>query len=484
MRLRRFRGDDINLPAGGADDTERDVAIEFRKLTCRMVRTYFAWPLLVAPLLIPGRATAQEDPPRLSPLRLVSPAGKPVTPSATSAGEELRVAGQAPPRQILFPAGANRRGTVPGSTANNTSATAPAQTVAPTQTATAQNSSDNATDSGNGKAAAEPSRELHARIQKVLAHFKDQRLNSQENSPWQVMHRVVAYGVETQIEVGRPGGQKQPAIGWLLFNQPFRGQRILTTRQGKVYGVEGAGVQGHAGQLLAILAQSQLQRDYPIHAGGAEFTVEDLIRSEQLTCRSGTELTFKLIGLSHYLPSDATWTSDDGQRWSIERLVREEIAQRIQGGTCGGTHRLMGLTYAVVTRKRQGLELTGDFKRAATYLNDYLDYALKLRNPDGSFSTSFLEGRAADPDPAARLRTTGHVLEWMVFAMSDEALRDPQVIDSVTYLTQLLEQQPQRAWEIGPLGHALHALAIYDRRVWGEQSELTEDVSSAFSEIR
>ena len=313
-----------------------------------------------------------------------------------------------------------------------------------------------------------PPTELRDRITAVLQKFEDQRLNSRENSPWQVMHRVVAYGVDTQIEVGRSGGPKQSAIGWLLYNQPFRGQRILTTRGEQVYGVEGAGVQGHAGQLLAILAQSRLQRDYPIRVGSREFTVEDLIRSEQQTCRSGTELTFKLIGLSYYRPSDSTWTTPDGQTWSSERLVREEIAQRIQGGTCGGTHRLMGLTYAVVMRKQQGLEITGDFERASTYINEYIDYALKLRNPDGSFSTAFLERRAASPDPAARLRTTGHILEWLSFAVSEEALREQEFVDSVEYLTGLLESSPQRSWEIGPLGHALHGLSIYQQRVWGQ----------------
>ncbi|MDA7978109.1 MAG: hypothetical protein MPJ50_04985 [Pirellulales bacterium] len=337
-------------------------------------------------------------------------------------------------------------------------------------------------DEGNGdveKSAekALPPLELRSRIATVLDRYENRPLNSGENSPWQVMHRIVAYGVETQIEVGRPGGVHQSAIGWLLFNQPFRGQRLLVARNNSVYGKEGRGLQGHGGQLLAILAQSKLQRDYPIRVGEQEFSVEDLIRSEQRTCRARTELTFKLIGLAHYLPSDTTWKSDDGQAWSIERLVREEISQRIQGGTCGGTHRLMGLTYAVVRRKQQGLELTGDFARAATYINEYIDYALKLRNPDGSFSTSFLEHRAMNPDLSVRLRTTGHILEWLAFAVSDDTLRDPEIVESVEYLTQILEQSPNRNWEVGPLGHALHALALYQQRVWGKPQPRRETAS-------
>jgi len=52
-------------------------------------------------------------------------------------------------------------------------------------------------------------------------------------------------------------------------------------------GVIGVGLQGHPGQLLAVLAQAQLRRDYPIWVAGREFKVDDLIENEKLTCRGG-----------------------------------------------------------------------------------------------------------------------------------------------------------------------------------------------------
>ena len=45
---------------------------------------------------------------------------------------------------------------------------------------------------------------------------------------------------------------------------------------------------------------------------GRDYTVEDLVKQEQATCRPGTELTFKLIGLMHYLKSDTKWKDDTG----------------------------------------------------------------------------------------------------------------------------------------------------------------------------
>ena len=55
------------------------------------------------------------------------------------------------------------------------------------------------------------------------------------------------------------------------------------------------------------------QIDYPMRVDGHDFTVADLVEYEKLTCRPKSELTFKLIGLAHYLDSDATWTSEMGR---------------------------------------------------------------------------------------------------------------------------------------------------------------------------
>jgi hypothetical protein len=204
--------------------------------------------------------------------------------------------------------------------------------------------------------------------------------------------------------------------------------------------------------------------DYPIKVGERDFTVADLVEYEKDTCVAGTELTFKLIGLSHYLPSDATWTSESGQQWSIERLIREEIGQPIRGATCGGTHRLMGLSYAVQRRVRQGLPINGEFRRAEIYTGDYHKYTFKQQNSDGSFSTAWFRGRGNDADLDTRLRTTGHILEWMAYSLPEEGLTDPRTVQAVEYLTGLLHENSNRRWEIGPLGHALHALALYRDR--------------------
>ena len=307
---------------------------------------------------------------------------------------------------------------------------------------------------------------LRDRLRDVFKHYAKRKLNTSEHSAWEVMHMVIAQGVKSEVRVGGPRGETQNAIGWLCFNRTFQGDRILTLENGRPLGIIGVGLQGHHGQLLAILAQARLRRDYPLHVAGKSFTVEDLIENEKLTCRSGTELTFKLIAASHYLATDATWKNETGQTWSISRLLREEIAAPIQGAACGGTHRLMGLSQAVRKRQKEGKPLDGEFDRARQYLQDYHRYAFRLQNPDGSFSTQWLEYRESRPDIERRLQTSGHILEWLAFSLSDEELRQPSTVRAVEYLTDLLASHRERHWSIGPLGHGLHALALYDERVF------------------
>jgi hypothetical protein len=310
--------------------------------------------------------------------------------------------------------------------------------------------------------------QLKKRTQAALAHYyQNWTLNTRDHSPWEVMHAIVAYGVDTRLRKGGPGGEPMTAIGHLCFSGVSKNMPILTMRKGELYALRGPGVQGHSGQFLAILAQSYLQRDYPLYVGGQQFTLEDLIEAEKKDCEAGTELTFKLISLMHYLPSDAKWTNFQGQDWSLDRLVREEIVQPIRGAACGGTHRLMGLSYAVRKREQRGEPITGIYLEAQKYIDEYHKYTWSLQNPDGSFSTGWFVKKEARPDIDRRMQTTGHTLEWLAFSLSDEELRDPKMVKAVKYVTDLLLHESVSEWEIGHLGHALHALQIYNERVFG-----------------
>jgi hypothetical protein len=302
---------------------------------------------------------------------------------------------------------------------------------------------------------------------RTCLRFYYQPENAATRSPWGVMHSLIGYGVDTELIVGR---KRVNAIGWLCWNGPCRGMRLLhIDGSGNLSVKHGVGYEGHEGQFLSMLAQSRVKIDYPMRVDGRELTVADLVDYEKRTCRPRSELTFKLIGLAHYLDSDATWTTDAGEAFSIPRLIREELAQPINGVACGGTHRLMGFSYAVRTREKRGEPVDGEWARAKKYVEDYLQYAFKLQNRDGSFSTQWLRHRANSGDPARQIQTTGHILEWVVYALPKDDLDDPRVVHAVDFLSTLLLRQRNSDPEVGPLGHAIHALSLYNERVFGEK---------------
>jgi len=73
-----------------------------------------------------------------------------------------------------------------------------------------------------------------------------------------------------------------------------------------------------------------------------------------------------------------------------------------------------------------------------------------------------------------RLYTTGHIVEWLSFSLPQERLNDPRLQRGVDYLLKLMLTAPALDLEIGPKGHALHALRIFERRVYGYNSNVEE----------
>ncbi|MCA9245520.1 MAG: hypothetical protein KDA42_00365 [Planctomycetales bacterium] len=317
------------------------------------------------------------------------------------------------------------------------------------------------------------------KVRQALDIYYHRRLNTRDHGPWEIMHSVVSFGVDAMVEQDGPGGEPITAIGWLCFNKPARGLTLFTSHRDSFVTRQGPGMQGHEGQLLAILAQARLREDYPLQIGGREFAVSDLIEYEKKTCRPHAEHTFKLIGLAHYLEGDAQWQNDLGQTWSIERLVHEEIQQPIRGAACGGSHRLFGLAYAVQRREKQGLEVDGVFLKTKKYIEDYQRYTFSLQNRDGSFSTRWFEGRGDSGDIDRKMKTTGHMLEFMLYTLPDQAVEDVRITRAATFLADLLNQHRSRRWENGPLGHAVHALALYSRRRFNEQAVPTPAIEGA-----
>lgn len=321
---------------------------------------------------------------------------------------------------------------------------------------------------------------LRNKVRQVLKHYYNRPLVATERSPWEVMHGMLAYEVHSRVLQGGANSQPITAVGWLCFNQPCENRTLMYLNEdGDLRVKVGPALQGHHGQLLALLAQARVRSDYPLKVEGKDFTVNDLIEVEKLTCYPKTELTFKLIGLQRYLDINDTWVNDQGMQWDFPKLIAEEMAQPVRTAACGGTHRLAGLALAVKKRKAAGLPIDGQYAAAQKFVANYQNYAYRLQNSDGSFSTDWFKGSAADPDIDRRLKTTGHQLELMIYAGSEEQLNYYRTVRAVNYLANIMHANRTRDWEAGPLGHAIHALVLYDRLAFGPYDAAPESVPVA-----
>ena len=309
--------------------------------------------------------------------------------------------------------------------------------------------------------------ELERRLLKAnacLQYYLQNPESTSVRSPWAVMHALIAFGSDYELVHGQ---SRVNAIGWMCHNGTCRTQRMFTPKGRSFVPNVGGGVQGHEGQFLAILAQSNVPLDYPIQIGASQFKVEDLVRYEMATCKEKSELTFKLIGLSYYLDSNKQWKANDGKIWSIPKLIQEELAQPVIGSACGGTHRLMGFSFAVRQRQLQNQPINGQYARAAKFVREYVAYTLQLQNPDGSFSTDWYEGRANDPNEERKVQTSGHMLEWLMFTLTDEEIKQPKIAKGIEFLLSKIYDKRDHKWPIGPRGHATRAVALYQERMTG-----------------
>lgn len=314
---------------------------------------------------------------------------------------------------------------------------------------------------------------LRDRVRTILAaHFQDP-LNTNDHTPSQILKFCLAFGCDTEIRYGSAAGGTLTGIGTLCYNYPCAGYRMFVLDKDRPVARVGYGFQDTPGELLAVLAQSAVPETYEIRIGTWRGKVANLVETEKLSCVAGGDLSQKLVGLSHYLPHDATWRNARGEDWSFERMVREELLRSPPTDSSDATNHLFGLAWVLQRRVRAGQPIEGQFDRARKFLDEYQTFALGLQNSDGSWNPAFFAAKGAGRDVAGSLRATGRILEWLCVSLPPERLEDRQVVLAVTYLASVLENYFAPASvvyaaprEIDGLMHALHALRLYDQRVF------------------
>ena len=304
------------------------------------------------------------------------------------------------------------------------------------------------------------------RVRWVLANYFQQSFNTREHTPADILRVCMAYGCQAEVA---QGNDKINGITVLCWNYPCAGYELLRKVDQHIAPRVGYGLQERPGQFLAVLALARVPGDYPIRAGNDTRTVADLVEHEKLCCRQGGDQSLRLLGIGHYVTPKEEWKNDQGELWTVERLVKEELGQPVPEAAFGGTQRLLGLSYAMARQRVTG----GVYTEVERFLKEFRDFAYRIQNGNGSWHPLYFSATGTNNDSISQLRATAHVLQWLAVSQPEPAMDDARLIKAVEYVNSYLIAQNGR-WSVPSLDAqsldavtcSLSALTLYDERAF------------------
>jgi hypothetical protein len=316
-----------------------------------------------------------------------------------------------------------------------------------------------------------PPDSLKDRVKRALDVVHKRPLDIQHNF-WTVFHGILGMGLGTELVEIDPNtkeiGKRVKAID-LVRKEGGRVAGLKFTPS--AYGVDvetqaGTGVgQGHQDQFIAEMAQWGLPPDTEFIVDGKKFTFADFHRHSmmQASVKAKQELSWAIIIISQFYGTDYQWTNRDGDKMTLEDVVRYELNEPVdETAACGGTHRLFGFTWAYHLHRKNGGKREGVWKNAADKIEAFKQHAKESQNSEYCW-TKYVSGRGEGED----LASTGHVIEWLALALTDDELKQGWVEEAVNALAMSIIRGRDERMDGGAFYHAAHGLHIYYNRRWG-----------------
>lgn len=321
--------------------------------------------------------------------------------------------------------------------------------------------------------------DIHQSIQNLLAVNSRRMPNTSQCSPSDLLAYCHPYGLDamTQVPTSQSGtpqraGESVYAIGALCWNFPCRGMTMLRASSSHVFAKVGYGYQPSPGAMLAMLAFSEISPDYEMKISNKDYTIADLVRSEQYQCSRSMDLSLVLVGLSCYVTPTEHWNNRLNERWSIQRIVAEELQRRPDQSHVAATNQLLGFASAVQCYERNGVALDEVLREAKRAVEEYQNYAFSIQNASGLWHPLFFSYKGEDPDFDRALYASAHIVRFLVYSLPDDRLEDARVKKAVTALAAQVSRVSMNVslgsmtdLQVGGLTTALHALKIYNERL-------------------
>ncbi|WP_437185758.1 hypothetical protein SH668x_002874 [Planctomicrobium sp. SH668] len=316
-------------------------------------------------------------------------------------------------------------------------------------------------------AASVPADPLVQLVDQAINVTRQRNLDFQVHTPWQILHGLLALRTNYTI---KNGPEYVNALDYLSTKATFKGERWFerTSAGAKARPYNGTpyDFEGHINQTLSIIAMCDLPLTHQfVLADGSKVTMADMVRQAQYSVNDKEETTWTLWFLTHYLDQDTHWKNGEGEAWSMEKLVRIQTAAPVINSACGGCHNLFALAYARNAYLQKHGRLQGSWLEADQKIQQHISAAQSMMNRDGSFSTQFFKARGMSNDFNERIKSSGHMLEWLMVALPRKRLNENWVRLGVQTLANDMIKNASQPADCGPLYHSLHALILFKQRM-------------------
>lgn len=321
-------------------------------------------------------------------------------------------------------------------------------------------------------------------VQDAVDSTRRRLLATDINSPWQIMHGLLALRREFEV---RHQGEIRSGLDWVSSGPSYEGEAWFekTPYGGRAHPYSRPwAFEGHANQFLAILSMSALPLEHEFQTTDGPITIADMIEHAQKTINSKDEPTWTLWALSRYLPPDAAWRNTRGEPWSIERLVAIQTAKPLKGTACGGTHGMFALAHARNVYLRSGKPLRGVWLEAEYKIRRQINTARVQQNSNGMLSSNYFRGREYKRDFNKRMASAGHLLEFLMISLPQDELQQRWVQRAIRATAQDLLNNRKAEVRCSPLYHAVNALNIYLDRVQPQAPAQIADGGDTDSQLK
>lgn len=310
-------------------------------------------------------------------------------------------------------------------------------------------------------------------MEEVLRSVRSIRIGS-DSPPWVVMHALLAFGPDLEIvDVRR--------------DQPVRildgicgpgAARFFQVMPGSSRGNRGTpdGIQSrsecHPDQWLCILSAHAVPLTRRIVLDGEYFTLRDRLEASKGQSASGCSETaaWTIPALCCYLPRKARWQNELGEEVTMTSVATDFLRREDwRTGPCNGTHHLYALASLKVARILRG--------ETATRLDRTLEEALRLlqrnQNADGTWMCNWQTEKDKPQDVFDTVHITGHHLEWIALAATEEQVNAKWLLDAVRGLigairgidaAEVEKAIKARPEAYGSLCHAARGLHLIKKR--------------------